>query len=237
MSTLLTSSHSGRPLSSGLLLVRTTIYSYATPYWYLLSISVLALSLAQPNAALAEDLYLHCDALQELESISSEDDIDWAAFLGRSDYLSEAWRSVDSANAQWKEKRSRLAIAKWIAVAQQFRDTDAALAALDNAARAEMSLKNASEAASIRAIILLLPTPQEFDNQSDVNNFRHAACIALSEYYESCQEYALAERFLAQALSVDTMSVTCGVFGFGLEIEYRKRLTMLRILQGKHRVQ
>lgn len=74
----------------------------------------------------ARQVYFHSDA---------------KSFLGRSDYSSRAWEAVNAAKLHWERKRYRTAINEWWQVAAQYRDTEAALAALDNVARASVERK------------------------------------------------------------------------------------------------
>ena len=182
----------------------------------------------------ARDVYLNTDALRDLSDDSAEDDANWKTYLGRNDYTMAAWSSIDEANATWQQKRYRTAIDQWWLIAQKYRDTDAALAALDNIARAEEELGNLQSSVYAWEMTLLLPEAKFVDRGVGMfMNFRHTACVKLSKYYEANGNYALAERFVSQAMSQDTSHDTCGVATASVALGLKNRLADLRLKQGK----
>ena len=176
---------------------------------------------------------LNRDAMAELSDGSQQDAAEWRTYLGRSDYTMAAWSAVENANSKWKSKQYRGAIDAWWSTAQNFRDTDAALAALENIANAEAVLGNKEGSVHAWEMTLLLPEPIFVDGGLNLLNYRHDACVALSQYHESQQNLPMAERFLWQALSQDTVKGTCGVCTSSIIMDLDDRLKALQARQGK----
>ena len=178
-------------------------------------------------------IHLNHDAIAELSDGSQQDAAEWRAYLGRSDYTMAAWSAVENANSKWKSKQYHGAIDDWWSAAQKFRDTEAALAALDNIANAETALGNKEGSVHAWEMTLLLPEPIFVDGGLNLMNYRHDACVALSQYHETQQNLAMAERFLSQALSQDRVKGTCGVCTSSVILDLDNRLKALQARQGK----
>lgn len=181
----------------------------------------------------ARQVYFHSDALKQLSDGTLADDQNWKTYLGRNDYTSRAWEAVDAAKLHWERKRYRGAIDEWWQVAADYRDTEAALAALDNVARGAIELGDQETAVHAWQLLLLLPEVTHIDGGFNLMNYRHDACVKLSEYYESRGHFAMAERFVSQAIHQDPIRDTCGVYAISVIMNLENRLTTLRFTQGK----
>ncbi len=178
-------------------------------------------------------IHLNKDMLTELSDGSAEDDEHWKSLLGRNERTLTAWASVNEVNAKWQRKQYRGAIEGWWLLAREYRDTDAALAALDNVARAEMELGNIEGCVQAWELTLLLPEIRFVNGGFNQTNFRHDACVALSKHYESKGNFAFAERFVSQALYQDKLHDFCGVYASSVTLALEVRLAALRAKQGK----
>lgn len=181
----------------------------------------------------ARYVHLHSDSVEVLSDGSPEDDLRWERYFGRTQLTSKAWRMIDEANDLWQHKRYRSAINTWWQLAAAYRNTDAALAALDNISRAELVLGNSHEAVHAWEVLLMLPEVKHTEGGINLMNCRHEACVALSEYYESKKQYGFAERFASQAIFQDPIRDTCGVYSSSETIALENRLLTLRAIQGK----
>ncbi len=181
----------------------------------------------------ARQVYFHSDAMKELSDGTLADDQNWKTYLGRNDYSSRAWEAVDAAKLHWERKSYRSAIDEWWQVAANYRDTEAALAALDNVARGSVELGDRKTAVRAWELLIMLPDVTHIDGGFNLMNYRHDACVKLSEYYESKGHFAMAERFVSQAIYQDPIRDTCGVYASSVIMELENRLTNLRVIQGK----
>ena len=179
------------------------------------------------------EIYLHSDKVARLDDGSKGDREKWEGYLGRTEYLSQAWKAVDTGNSLWQSKKYTSAVDSWWKTAEQFRDTDAAYASLSNIAAAQHDLKNRQGAMEAMQILLLLPSPTFHDLEMDYANYRHEACVKLADYYEEMGNLSLAERFVYQSIHQDTRRDTCGVYWVSVNTDLENRLQSLLVRQSK----
>ena len=179
------------------------------------------------------DIYLHGDKVARLDDGSTGDREKWEEHLGRTVHLSQAWTAVDTGNTLWKSKRYTSALDSWWQTAGNYRDTDAACAALSNIATAQRDLKNRQGSIEAMQTLLLLPAPQFHEQDMIFANYRHDAFVRLADYYEQSGNLSFAERFVYQALHQDTRCDTCGVYWASVNNDLESRLQLLLVRQSK----
>jgi hypothetical protein len=179
------------------------------------------------NARLPEEIFLHGDTYGLESPVSKMSKDDYESFLGRTPRQSRAWTEVASANASWKQRAFANAIAAWRSTASNFSDTDAAYAALSNVALGCKELGDVHSHVEALQLLLLIPQPTLTDMGAEHHNYRHDACVALADHYESKGFDGIACRFLSQALEIDERYDTCGVYWISVVTDLKKRHSRL----------
>jgi tetratricopeptide (TPR) repeat protein len=174
------------------------------------------------------EIFLQGDSYE----ITSLDFAEYESFLGRTPHQSQAWAEIRNANSQWRKHRQLDAISSWMRIASEYNDTDAAYAALTNVGAAHKSRGEIRKSIEALQLLILIPPPPHKDVGMEYHNYRHDACVALADYYESTGHTGLAKRFLSQAIDVDQRYDWCGVFAISALAELQGRLAKLSETQS-----
>ena len=170
------------------------------------------------------EIHLHSDMVARLSNRWHGDRKRWEEHLGRTAYLSQAWKAVDAGNDLWKSKQYTSAMDSWWKTAEEFKDTDAAYASLSNIAMTQHDLGNRRDSMEAMQILLLLPLPKFHDREMAYANYRHDACVKLADFNEQLGNLSFAERFVFQAIHQDTRSDSCANFRWSVNLDLENLL-------------
>ena len=158
----------------------------------------------------------------------SDEDAAWV--LGRTPALNVAWAALQSGNRQWVGGHEEAAIAQWSEIAKKYRGSDAAQAAWSHLG--QVARYRGDIAGSTKAYKSLLETLDPPKHASmfpffDYANYKHKACIELSDMSIESHDLRGALKYATLARDEHTFSAMCGTAAFGTDWEIRTRIESL----------
>jgi hypothetical protein len=154
-----------------------------------------------------------------------------ARLLGRTPVSNSAWEALEIGNRQWEAGEKADALATWETVGRTFEGSDAALAALSHLGQAAR-LRGDNRAAIIAYTSLIAcsdpPKRESRWGWFDYSNYKHNACIELSDMYILSDDSAAALKYADLARNVHQFSDMCGTAVISEEWAIQERIKSLR---------
>lgn len=142
-----------------------------------------------------------------------------------------AWEALESGNQLWKNGKHASAMSMWTLVAQIHVGTEAALAAQSSLAQAARNRGDILGAISAYNSLIAHPDPPISRGGFGMivrSDYKHRACIELSDLYVESGDLYRALDSGNLALNVHIDSGTCGVSFFSLYLAIEERAGLLR---------
>jgi hypothetical protein len=146
----------------------------------------------------------------------------------RPELLDLAWAGVENGNDLWRDGHKIEAQWCWIRTALSYLDTDASFASIMNLATTLVETENFRGATYAYSAVLALPNPKFRASFSrNIEDFRHSACLALSELNLERGNYNASLKYMALAISTYRTDTSCGVYFFSHLHSLEERLTAI----------
>ncbi len=139
----------------------------------------------------------------------------------RSEFLDTAWADVERSNELWRTDQRYKAQYNWLRSTILHWNTDASFASLINLGTSMDEIGNLDGAMIAYGAVLALPTPMfRQSNYLNVEDYRHSACLALSDLTLEACNYHASLVYIDLAIGTYRADNSCGLF-------YRAHILML----------
>lgn len=155
--------------------------------------------------------------------------------FNRSEVLDSAWAGVEIGNDLWRGGQRNNAQWCWLRTAISHWNTDASFASIMNLGTTMVEMGNLDTAMLAYASVLALPTPQHRESFSrNIENFRHAACLALSDLNLGRANYRASLKYVELAISPHSADHDCGVYYFSQLRSLEERAEVIKQAKRTH---
>jgi len=171
-------------------------------------------SVVIPRLGSGGDVFLHQDINAYLPT-----DLPWELddgtedLTGQTSHVIAAWNALKLGNVEWEKRNHSNAIKQWETVATKYGECEVALAALSNIGKVIRAAGD--RRAAIQAYKRLVAWPEPPTDESVwgslYSNYKHDACIEISEMFLESQNLPSALKYANLALHTHPFSGWCGV--------------------------